>query len=196
MKWLVLLLTLVADALKIDNVLFEEYAMYGATVTMVCEYQVGESEYVDSIKWYKDRREFYRIVPHTSIEKDKVVTFNNSGVHLDLQRSGLLKSGHHRLVLRDVDLKSSGTYSCQITLSGPPFHTEQRDKNLSVIIRPESRPEILGVSPEYTLDKAINVLCTSKRSYPASQLDFFINDEPVGEKMLTRYPLKTEPDGL
>lgn len=45
----------------------------------------------------------------------------------------LLKSGHHRLVLRDVDLKSSGTYSCQITLSGPPFHTEQRDKNLSVI---------------------------------------------------------------
>ena len=45
----------------------------------------------------------------------------------------LLKSGHHRLVLRDVDLNSSGTYSCQITLSGPPFHTEQRDRNLSVI---------------------------------------------------------------
>ena len=86
---LVLLLTLVADALKIENVLFEEYAMYGATVTMVCEYQVGESEYVDSIKWYKDRREFYRIVPHTSIEKDKVVTFNNSGINLDLQRSGV-----------------------------------------------------------------------------------------------------------
>ena len=46
-------------------------------------------------------------------------------------------------------------------------------------VRPESRPEIIGVRPEYTLDKAIDVLCTSKRSYPASQLDFFINDEPV-----------------
>ena len=45
----------------------------------------------------------------------------------------LLKVGHHRLVLRDVDLKSTGTYTCQITLSGPPFHTEQRDKNLTVI---------------------------------------------------------------
>ena len=89
MKWLVLLFTLVVDALKIENILFEEYAMFGATVTMVCEYQVGESEYVDSIKWYKDNREFYRIVPHTSIEKDKVVTFNQSGVHLDLQTSGV-----------------------------------------------------------------------------------------------------------
>ena len=49
----------------------------------------------------------------------------------------------------------------------------------SFAVRPESRPEILGVSPEYTLDKAIDVLCTSKRSYPAAQLDFFINDEPV-----------------
>ena len=71
---------------------FEEYAMYGATVTMVCEYKVGESEYVDSIKWYKDNREFYRIVPHTSIEKDKVVTFNRSGINLDLQRSGVSTS--------------------------------------------------------------------------------------------------------
>ena len=89
MKWLVLFFTFVADALKIENVIFEEYAMYGATVTMVCEYKVGESEYVDSIKWYKDNREFYRIVPHTSIEKDKVVTFNRKGINLDLQRSGV-----------------------------------------------------------------------------------------------------------
>ena len=74
------------------NPFFEEYAMYGATVTMVCEYKVGESEYVDSIKWYKDNREFYRIVPHTSIEKDKVVTFNRSGINLDLQRSGVSTS--------------------------------------------------------------------------------------------------------
>lgn len=88
-KWLVLLFTLMVDGLKIENVIFEEYAMFGATVTMVCEYQVGESEYVDSIKWYKDNKEFYRIVPHTSIEKDKVVTFNRSGINLDLQRSGV-----------------------------------------------------------------------------------------------------------
>ena len=33
MKWLVLFFSLVADALKIENVIFEEYAMYGATGT-------------------------------------------------------------------------------------------------------------------------------------------------------------------
>ena len=51
--------------------------------------------------------------------------------------------------------------------------------SLSITVRPESRPEILGFFDEYTLDKAIDALCTSKRSYPAAQLDFFINDEPV-----------------
>ena len=45
----------------------------------------------------------------------------------------LLRSGVHQLVLQDVNLSTSGRYKCQITLSGPPFHTEQRDKSLSVI---------------------------------------------------------------
>ena len=45
----------------------------------------------------------------------------------------LLKVGMHQLVLQDVTLDSSGRYMCQITESKPPFHTEQREKNLTVI---------------------------------------------------------------
>ncbi len=45
----------------------------------------------------------------------------------------LLKVGMHQVVLKGVSLKTSGTYRCQITLSGPPFHTEQRDRNLTVV---------------------------------------------------------------
>ena len=58
----------------------------------------------------------------------------------------------------------------------PIFHN---NNIFYITVRPESRPEILGFFDEYTLDKAIDALCTSKRSYPAAQLDFFINDEPV-----------------
>ena len=88
MKWLVLLFTLVVDALKIENILFEEYAMFGATVTMVCEYQVGESEYVDSIKWYKDNQEFYRIIQNQNYNAPKrVSTFDRPGVKLNMQQS-------------------------------------------------------------------------------------------------------------
>ena len=56
---------------------------------MVCDYRVSEGEYVDSIKWYKDGQEFYRIVPNTPREQDRVVIFERSGVNLDRQKSGV-----------------------------------------------------------------------------------------------------------
>ena len=43
-----------------------------------------------------------------------------------------LKMGEHQLVLQHVTLQSSGIYSCQITLSGPPFDTVNKEKTLSV----------------------------------------------------------------
>ena len=46
--------------------------------------------------------------------------------------SQLLKHGEHQLVLQHVTLESSGVYSCQITLSGPPFDTVNKEKTLEV----------------------------------------------------------------
>ena len=46
--------------------------------------------------------------------------------------SQLLKHGEHQLVLQHVTLESSGVYSCQITLSGPPFDTVNKEKSLEV----------------------------------------------------------------
>ena len=44
---------------------------------------------MDSIKWYKDGAEFYRIVPNTPIERDRVVIFDRPGLNLDRQKSGV-----------------------------------------------------------------------------------------------------------
>ena len=63
--------------------------MLGQTVTMVCDYSISENEYVDSIKWYKDGQEFYRIVPNTRREQDKVVIFEKPGIEVDKQKSGV-----------------------------------------------------------------------------------------------------------
>ena len=78
-----------ARALHITQVTFPEYVMFGQTITMVCEYTVGQSEYIDSIKWYKDNMEFYRIVPNTHIERDRVVTFARPGIKLEKEKSGV-----------------------------------------------------------------------------------------------------------
>ena len=46
-------------------------------------------------------------------------------------------------------------------------------------VRPEAPPQIQGLQSEYALDETVDVLCTSARAFPAAQLDFFVNDEPV-----------------
>ena len=56
---------------------------------MVCDYTVEAGEHVDSIKWYKDGHEFYRIVPNANREQDRVVDFKTTGVSLDKQKSGV-----------------------------------------------------------------------------------------------------------
>lgn len=95
LMWVLLLLTLAAapfcaDCLRINDVAFADYAMLGQTVTLVCEYEVGEGEHVDSIKWYKDSGEFYRIVPNTPVpEEDRVVVFPRRGVNVDRKKSGV-----------------------------------------------------------------------------------------------------------
>jgi|LakMenEpi03Aug12_release.lakeMendotaPanAssembly.Ray.scaffolds.fasta_scaffold1156645_1 hypothetical protein len=82
-------LSICAQALQIEQVTFPDHAMFGQTITMICEYTIGQSEYVDSIKWYKDNLEFYRIVPNTPIERDRVVTFPRPGIKLDKEKSGV-----------------------------------------------------------------------------------------------------------
>ena len=64
-------------------------------------------------------------IPSSSVKMLKIM--------LSLFPFQLLKVGMHQLVLQDVTLDSSGRYMCQITESKPPFHTEQREKNLTVI---------------------------------------------------------------
>ena len=56
-----------------------------------------QGEYVDSIKWYKDGAEFYRIVPNTPIERDRVVIFDRPGLNLDRQKSGVSSEYRDRL---------------------------------------------------------------------------------------------------
>ena len=55
-------------------------------------YRVNEGEFVDSIKWYKDGAEFYRILSHPPREEDKIVTFPRPGIKLDREKSGVSSS--------------------------------------------------------------------------------------------------------
>lgn len=197
MKILFVFLVKLTLGLRIDDLNFPSHVMLGQSVTLNCEYSLNPNDEIDSIKWYKDNREFYRVIQNQNyLSGDRVSTFKRPGVKLNMQQSRLTKNGQHRLVLQDVDLNTTGEYRCQITLSGPPFHTAQSDRQLTVIIRPEGDPQIHGLRPSYNSEESIEVTCTSKRSFPAANLQFLINDEPASEEDVVRYPIELDKKSL
>ena len=55
---------------------------------MTCHHHLERDESIDSIKWYKDGKEFYRNVFSTSNDRDRVISYNISGTNsLDPQLS-------------------------------------------------------------------------------------------------------------
>ena len=46
-------------------------------------------------------------------------------------------------------------------------------------VNPQKKPEIIGLRPEYTTEETITITCKSERSYPAAELNFFIDNEAV-----------------
>ena len=60
---------------------------------------------------------------------------------------------------------------------------------IHLAVRPEAPPQIQGLQPEYALHETVDVMCTSARAFPAAELDFFVNDEPVSlEDSKTSFP--------
>ena len=103
----------------------------GSQVILTCAYSVSPGEYIDSIKWYLNTSECYRIVP--GLTQDRVLTFPPGGDCVSLPQSGILRPGTHRLVINNATQACSGKYICQITESRPPFKTEQAAAVLKVL---------------------------------------------------------------
>jgi len=160
--------------------------MLGQAIGMNCKWETNKNSpasEVDSVKWYKDNKEFYRLHPSGPLH-EKIQMFPYPGIKVD-QNSTQLKvdghSGEHQLSLQQAELSSSGNYRCQITASKAPFHTEQQDRNLLVIIQPEKPPYMTVSKKQAVLNDVVAVECFSDRSKPGAQLQFYINDNRVHE---------------
>ena len=74
--------------LRIEDLSFPSHVMLGQSVTLSCEYSLDHSDEIDSIKWYRDNQEFYRIIQNQNFnEPERVSTFDRTGIKLDMQQS-------------------------------------------------------------------------------------------------------------
>ncbi|KAK3915186.1 Cell adhesion molecule 2 [Frankliniella fusca] len=170
--WLVLLLHPGARAgLRLLHVSVPPVLLRGETASLQCEYELG-GDRLYSVQWYKDDDEIYRYVPRAAMQKH---SYQVDGVYVDRH-----SSDERRVVLRNVNLKSSGTYRCEVSAEAPSFQSVHGEGRLEVVALPQKGPEITGLErPEYQMGDTLSVNCTSDRSYPAAKLRWYINDRPV-----------------
>jgi len=178
--WLLTLCVLqcsVLNSIKLVKVTVPDIVQSGSQVILTCAYSVSPGEYIDSIKWYLNTSECYRIVP--GLTQDRVLTFPPGGDCVSLPQSGILRPGTHRLVINNATQACSGKYICQITESRPPFKTEQAAAVLKVLERPALPPILSGMQSEYQQGSILNVSCSSSPGLPAPDLTWTINGQKV-----------------
>ncbi|KAF6206295.1 hypothetical protein GE061_017525 [Apolygus lucorum] len=102
------------------------------------------------------------------------------------------------VTLNNVQKEMTGLYKCEVSADAPFFHTVIRSSNLVVIEKPVTVPEILVEKTKYSLGEKIRANCTSRSSYPAANLTFYVNNMPIGTSDLTKlyWYVKSERGGL
>jgi len=110
-----------AFCLRLMELRIEEHTVVGNSTRIECKFDL-EGEQLYTVKWYKDGNEFYRFLPGESPE---VQVFDVTGVHVDEKQSTA-----ESVILRPLELASSGKYRCEVSAEAPSFHTVTNDSSM------------------------------------------------------------------
>ncbi|CAG0880330.1 unnamed protein product [Darwinula stevensoni] len=152
----------------------------GDPATLHCDYKPRKEARIYSVKWYKDEGEFYRYQPWSNPPSQ---VFYQPGIKVDLQASN-----DRAVVLKSVNLSTSGNYKCEVSMEAPSFDTVSFSGDMLVVVVPDQRPQIKGGRDHYRLNDRVHLNCTSGPSKPAASLMWYINDEQADPKHLREYP--------
>ena len=97
--------------------------------------------------------------------------------------------------MHDLELGSSGQYTCEVSSEAPRFKTVDATSHMRVIDLPDSQPilrhnldlsKMRGVEgePGYRVGETLEVNCTSPRSQPAATLQWYLNNRRVRHLLL------------
>ncbi|XP_055381171.1 uncharacterized protein LOC129611822 [Condylostylus longicornis] len=148
-----------------------------------------DGEQLYAVKWYKDNEEFYRYVPKANPQKQ---SYRVDGIRVIEEHSD-----SSRVLLRGLTLNSTGLYRCEVSAEAPNFSSVQGEGRMDIVYLPRDGPHIKGKEDQYQIGDTLNLNCTSGKSHPASQLQWFINDKLlVNSDSLIRYNDTIHKHGL
>ncbi|XP_042876700.1 uncharacterized protein LOC122256228 [Penaeus japonicus] len=175
------------QGLKVKQVVVPPHEKMGKGVVLKCEYDL-EGDQLYSVKWYKGIKEFFRYVP---ADTPPIQVFDLPGVHVDRD-----KSNDRKVTLKEVSLKTSGKYKCEVSAEAPSFHTDSGAGELLVVHMPEHDPHISGMRSKYHVGDLVQVNCTSSPSKLAAALMWYINDKQADSGFLVDYAPVSNGVGL
>ncbi|CAG4985700.1 unnamed protein product [Colias eurytheme] len=143
----------------------------GTRATLSCRWQLGPSDVLYSVKWYKDGKEFFRHVPGNSESRRKYAL---PGV--DVEESS---PNGANVTLAPAALETGGRYRCEVSGERPLFPTVSDHSDMIIVALPAFGPVITGSRLRYHVGDRVQVNCTSGRSRPATRLAWYINGEPA-----------------
>jgi len=177
----------VTNAIRLTEKSIPSHAIKGEDVVLECLYDLqGDSLY--SVKWYRNGQEFYRHIP---TDRPQTVVFRQPGLIVDEY-----KSTETRIVLRNVDLSTSGKFRCEVSGEAPLFQTATSTNVLIVVDLPDDGPIISGTQPMYNPGDILSANCTSYNSFPAATLNWYINGQVAPHRLLKKFPLASSKQEL
>ncbi|CAG0882759.1 unnamed protein product [Darwinula stevensoni] len=154
------------------------YVKEGGKAVISCNFDL-EGIPLYAVKWYKDNTEFYRFVPH---RQPSIQTFRVSGIQIDVSGSNA-----STILLRDVDLRTTGLFRCEAITEGPAFRTVVAEASMQVVAPPEKPPIVEGLRDSYGVGEWIRANCTSYPSQPPASLMWYIRENMAPREMLREY---------
>ncbi|XP_058804251.1 cell adhesion molecule 3-like [Phymastichus coffea] len=167
----ILLLMYQVGALKLLEISVPPYLRRGESARLECRYDL-ESDKLYSVSWYKDHEHIYSYLRKSGTKK----AFTVEGVKIDTY-----KSNNQALQLLNVSLNSTGYYACEVHTETKPFKSVKGDAYMEVVEVPREDPKITGEEKIYASGDILALNCTSGFSFPAAQLQWFVNDVPIDD---------------
>ncbi|KAG5895469.1 hypothetical protein JTB14_013384 [Gonioctena quinquepunctata] len=134
-----------------------------------CTYDL-EGDALYSVKWYRGRFEFYRYTPS---EEPSIKTFPVNGIDIDGYNSN-----SKQVVLKDIDFRIAGNFSCEVTTDAP-FSTGVDRKTMVVVQLPEYSPTISVRREPLDYGDTLRANCSSSPSWPKAYLTLLLNNLTV-----------------
>ncbi|KDR20029.1 hypothetical protein L798_05264, partial [Zootermopsis nevadensis] len=110
--------------LKLLKVGVPPYILRGEMALLQCQYDL-ENDRLYSVTWYKDHEEFYRYVPKSHPPQH---SYPLEGIKVDHHLSD-----SQEVLLKNVNLKASGIYRCEVSAEAPSFTSVHGEGRMEVV---------------------------------------------------------------